>query len=54
MEREITLLEACKGLLWKLNHNWDDGLPARIDRRDATIRIIEQAIDKAEGREVRP
>lgn len=42
------LLHACKNVVWKLSHNWDDGLPARIDRRDATARLCRSAIAKAE------
>lgn len=46
------LLDACKQIVWKLSHNWDNG-PARIDRRDATVRLAEKAIAKAEGRATR-
>lgn len=41
------LLEACKQVVWKLSHNWDDGLPARVDRDDATVKLIIAAIAKA-------
>ena len=42
------MLKALESIVWKLNHNWDDG-PARIDRRDATIRDAVAAIEKARG-----
>lgn len=43
------LLEACRQIIWKLSHNWDDGKPARIDRLDATVRMAADAIKKALG-----
>ena len=52
VENDLTqeMLNALKGIVWKLSHNWDDGKPARIDRRDATIRNAVDLIAKAEGR----
>lgn len=42
-------LEACRQIVWKLSHNWDDGKPARIDRRDAVIRMAVRAIEVADA-----
>lgn len=44
------LLEACKQIVWKLGHNHAlPGYkgPARIDRRDATVKMAIAAIAKA-------
>ena len=46
------LLEALEGIIWKLSHNHvlpDYRGPARIDRRDATIKQAIRAITKATG-----
>ena len=47
------LLTAAKAVIWKLNHNGDPNHnpgPVKISRLDATIRDLEAAIAKAEGR----
>ena len=50
------LLEALRGIIWKLSHNFSpsgrggDCRPSTIDRTDATIIIALAAIAKAEGR----
>jgi len=44
------LLEACKQIVWKLNHNYalpDYEGPARITRNDATVRMAIAAIEEA-------
>lgn len=43
-----TVTSAARALLWKLSHNeaHDDGTrPARIDRRDITVRDLAAALD---------
>lgn len=49
----MDLLEAAKAVVWKLSHNHDtpdyQG-PARIDRNDAVIRDLVEAIAKHEAR----
>ena len=48
------LLFAAKNVLWKLSHNHDlpdyKG-PARIDRKDATIRMLQEVVDEYENTE---
>jgi hypothetical protein len=54
LEAAPDLLEACKQIVWKLNHNYalpDYKGPARITRQDATVKMAIAAIAKAEGRE---
>ena len=45
------LLEAAKQVLWKLSHNHDlpdyKG-PGRITRQDATVKMLYEAVEKAE------
>lgn len=49
------LLEAAQQIVWKLNHNHSvkgdgsDCKPAKIDRNDATVRALINAIRKATG-----
>ena len=38
-ERHGRAVTACRQITWKLGSNWDDGQPARIDRKDATARL---------------
>lgn len=38
------LLEACRQIVWKLGHNTGSG-PVSIDRRDATVRMADAAIE---------
>jgi hypothetical protein len=49
------LLEAAKQVLWKLSHNHDlpdyKG-PGRITRQDATVKMLYEAVEKAENRGV--
>lgn len=55
-EQAKELLAAAQQVLWKLGHNHysDDkgGYPATIDRRDATVRMLQAAMDKINGRPV--
>jgi len=47
------LLEAAKQVIWKLSHNHQTGTytgPAQITRLDATVRMLEEAVSKAEAR----
>jgi len=46
------LLEACRQIIWKLSHDHnlpDYKGPARIDRRDATVKMAVAAVAKAEA-----
>ena len=46
------LLEACRQILWKLGHNEKSehySGPGRVTRHDATVRMAQAAVDKAEG-----
>jgi cob(I)alamin adenosyltransferase len=48
-ENEKALLFAAQNILWKLGHNFslpDYKGPARIDRKDATVRMLEDAVNK--------
>lgn len=48
------LLEAAKQVVWKLGHNGDPNYnpgPVSITRLDATVRMLEKAIAKAEGKD---
>lgn len=47
----LGVLEAARCVLWKLSHNHelpDYSGPARIDRRDASVRWLQAAVDAAE------
>lgn len=53
LERErAELLEACRQIVWKTGHNWDDGLPARIDRRDIVVTLAANAAAYAQGHDL--
>lgn len=44
------LLEAARQVLWKLNHTHHDRDykgPARITRQDATVKMLQEAYDRA-------
>ena len=47
-DAERDLLDAARGVLWKLSHNHDlpdyHG-PARLDRNDATVRDLDAAVE---------
>jgi len=50
------LVEAARQVIWKLSHNHDTDEykgPARIDRRDATVRMLADALQALEGEEER-
>ena len=47
---EPTIIDICKSLIYKLNNNWDDGLPARIDRRDIHYKLILEYLEREKGK----
>lgn len=53
-EQYQALVHAAKNVIWKLSHNHSKGdgspsYPGTIDRRDATIHLVEAALKAAEG-----
>ena len=47
-EREAALVHAARNVVWKLSHNFclpDYEGPARITRQDATVRMLDEALE---------